>query len=65
LILAGWGLFNLVEGIVDHHILGLHHVRSGEAEWAYDLGFLVLGAALLAGGLALARRRPDRNFSSM
>jgi uncharacterized membrane protein len=56
LILAGWGTFNLVEGTIDHHILGIHHVHSGDAQWAYDLGFLLLGALLLAGGLALARR---------
>jgi uncharacterized membrane protein len=54
-MLAGWGAFNLVEGVIDHHILTLHHVRSGDAELAYDLGFLALGAALLAGGLLLAR----------
>jgi uncharacterized membrane protein len=58
LMLAGWGAFNLVEGIVDHHILTLHHVKSGDAQLAFDLGFLALGAALLAGGLALARLRP-------
>jgi uncharacterized membrane protein len=23
----GWGIFNIVEGIVDHHILQIHHVR--------------------------------------
>jgi uncharacterized membrane protein len=57
LAIAGWGIFNLVEGVVDHHVLGLHHVKAGRAEWAFDLGFLVLGAALLAGGLALARTR--------
>ena len=28
LVLAGWGIFNLVEGIVDHHLLGVHHVRD-------------------------------------
>jgi len=44
LILAGWGSFNLVEGTVDHHIVGIHHVRAGEGQWAYDLGFLLLGA---------------------
>src|SRR5690606_21312861 len=27
-LLLGWGVFNLVEGIVDHHLLGLHHVRD-------------------------------------
>jgi uncharacterized membrane protein len=60
LALAGWGAFNLVEGTVDHHILGLHHVRTGTGQWAYDLGFLVLGAALLLGGLVLARRAEER-----
>ena len=28
-LLVGWGLFNLVEGVVDHHILTIHHVREG------------------------------------
>jgi len=55
LILAGWGLFNLIEGIIDHHILGIHHVRSGDGQWAYDLAFLLLGAALLVAGFLLAR----------
>jgi uncharacterized membrane protein len=55
LMLAGWGAFNLVEGIVDHHILTLHHVKTGDAQLAFDLGFLALGAALLAAGLTLAR----------
>jgi uncharacterized membrane protein len=57
LLLAGWGLFNLVEGVVDHHLLTLHHVRDDVAEpLPWDLGFLALGAALLVGGLALHRR---------
>jgi uncharacterized membrane protein len=25
-MLAGWGIFNLVEGVIDHHLLALHHV---------------------------------------
>src|SRR5215204_1688795 len=28
-MLVGWGTFNLVEGIVDHQILTIHHVREG------------------------------------
>ena len=57
LVLAGWGLFNLVEGIVDHHLLGVHHVRDDlGAPLAWDLAFLALGAALLAGGWLLHRR---------
>lgn len=27
-ILMGFGMFNLVEGIVDHHILQIHHVNE-------------------------------------
>ena len=56
LILAGWGAFNLVEGIVDHHILTIHHVKAGENQLAFDLGFLALGAGLLLAGILIARR---------
>lgn len=58
-ILAGWGSFNLVEGVVDHHMLQIHHVRMvGDVGVVllWDLGFLALGAVLLAGGLWLHRR---------
>ncbi len=54
-MLVGWGLFNLVEGIVDHHLLTVHHVREGENELAYDLGFLLFGAMLCLLGWMLAR----------
>lgn len=56
LLLVGWGTFNLVEGIVDHQLLGVHHVRDdlgGPLSW--DLGFLALGVLLVAVGAALAR----------
>jgi uncharacterized membrane protein len=51
----GWGLFNLVEGVIDHQLLGLHHVRPGPDELAWDVAFLVVGACLVAGGWALVR----------
>lgn len=55
-ILVGWGLFNVVEGVIDHHILGIHRVRpDAAAPLVYDIGFLVLGVALIAGGWTLAR----------
>ena len=57
-ILVGWGLFNLVEGIIDHHILGIHHVRGGPNQLWWDLGFLALGVALIAAGWLLQRGAP-------
>lgn len=55
-MLAGWGIFNLVEGIVDHHLLAVHHVRSGPDQLWWDLAFLVFGAILVAAGTLLYRR---------
>ncbi len=51
----GWGLFNVVEGVIDHQLLGIHHVHPGENQLAWDLGFLAFGALLILGGLALVR----------
>jgi uncharacterized membrane protein len=61
MLLAGWGVFNVVEGLIDHQLLGIHHVRDdlgGPLGW--DLGFLGLGVLLIAAGVALSRsaRRP-------
>ncbi len=54
-LLAGWGLSNLVEGLIDHHLLRIHHVRLGPNELLWDLAFLALGPALLGGRAALIR----------
>lgn len=54
-ILAGWGLFNLVEGLVDHQILGIHHVRPGPHQFAWDMAFLASGVLLGTAGWFFAR----------
>lgn len=56
-LLLGWGIFNLVEGIVDHHLLELHHVRDVPAHVPlYDWVFLAIGGvALTLLGWSLAR----------
>ena len=57
MLLAGWGAFNVVEGIVDHHLLGIHHVRDdlgGPVGW--DIAFTIFGLLQVAVGLWLARR---------
>ena len=45
-MVLGWGLFNLVEGIIDHHLLNVHHVveRLGDSIW--DFAFLGFGRRL-------------------
>jgi uncharacterized membrane protein len=56
MLLAGWGVFNVVEGVIDHQILGIHHVRDDlGAPLGWDLAFLAFGVLLIVVGLALAR----------
>ncbi|PIL41947.1 hypothetical protein CR105_26960 [Massilia eurypsychrophila] len=55
-MLMGFGIFNVVEGIVNHHILQIHHVNETVPanQWIYwDGGFLLWGAAMLIGGRLL------------
>ncbi|MBT2596604.1 DUF2243 domain-containing protein [Arthrobacter sp. ISL-72] len=56
LVLCGWGVFNVVEGLVNHQLLGIHHVRDdlgGPPGW--DLAFLGLSLVLIAAGWSLYR----------
>jgi uncharacterized membrane protein len=55
-MLAGWGWFNLVEGIVDHHILNLHHVVQALGQSVYDWLFLASGVILIVAGHLLGRK---------
>jgi uncharacterized membrane protein len=59
-LLCGWGAFNVAEGLVDHVLLGIHHVNETvprAAWWWWDVGFLVVGALMIVGGLWLMRPR--------
>lgn len=58
-LILGWGLFNLVEGIIDHHLLGIHHVVEGPGHLPYDLAFLLSGVVFLAIGGLLVRGDPS------
>lgn len=54
-LVLGWGLFNFVEGVIDHQILGLHHVHPGPDQLAWDVGFLASGLVFALIGVALIR----------
>jgi uncharacterized membrane protein len=56
-MLIGWGSFNLIEGIIDHGILGIHHVYEYTVDHLpADLAFLGAGALLLIVGMLLIRQ---------
>ncbi|WP_375436281.1 DUF2243 domain-containing protein [uncultured Hymenobacter sp.] len=55
-LLLGWGLFNVVEGIIDHQLLGLHHVQEyATNKLPWDLAFLGFGGLLLLSGWSLIK----------
>ena len=61
-LVFGWGAFNLAEGVIDHHILNLHHVRDMPVHVPlYDWIFLTIGGVgflLLGWSLMQPSRRP-------
>jgi len=60
-LLFGWGVFNLVEGIIDHQILGVHYVRQVPNSTVYNLTFLAVGGVvfLLVGWMLMKTSRRD------
>jgi uncharacterized membrane protein len=61
----GWGAFNLIEGLIDHQLLGLHHVMDAAANhWPADLAFLASGVMLLLLGWWLIRTGTSRSHES-
>src|SRR5476651_2645103 len=55
-MLAGCGLFNLVEGLVDHQLLGIHHVLPGNPhQFLFDMLWLANGVLFLVVGAGLVR----------
>lgn len=60
----GWGLFNVVEGFIDHQLLALHHVHPGVDELAWDMGFLLFGALLVVLGWTLIHADHPSSFGS-
>lgn len=56
-LLFGWGMFNMGEGLINHHLLSLHHVRFGPDQAIWDGLFLLLSLFVAMFGWRLARSR--------
>jgi len=61
-MLAGAGGFNVIEGLVDHQILGIHHVLPGDPhQFWFDMLFLAVGVLFFTVGVWLVRTRDGRS----
>lgn len=55
-LLAGWGLFNIVEGLIDHHLLRLHNVfELSRNHDAANFSFLGISVLMLCTAYGLLR----------
>lgn len=64
--LIGSGIFNLVEGIINHHLLQIHRVKPGDPNALfYDLSFLAFGGLLLILGLMIKRTKENPQTRGM
>ncbi|HXH75964.1 MAG TPA: DUF2243 domain-containing protein [Bacteriovoracaceae bacterium] len=64
-MLLGWGLFNFIEGLIDHQLLQIHHViqRAGPSEQlVYDLIFLGIGLLQILSGYIVAVSRKNNSI---
>jgi uncharacterized membrane protein len=58
--LLGWGLFNIVEGTIDHHLLKLHNVREVSSHVSlWNWGFLGLSVLMMVIGYLLVNKKRE------
>ncbi len=57
-LLLGWGLFNLIEGLIDHQLLQVHHVVQNGNHLLWDMLFLTSGVLLLLVATWMIRNDP-------
>lgn len=62
-LMIGFGLFNCLEGLVDHQILGIHHVRSGTYTLIYDLAYLGISGLIAMIGWVILQSNPSKGLT--
>ena len=61
-LLSGFGLFNLLEGLMDHQILKLHNVKEVTSDkQAWNIGFLVFSGVLIIIGYFIVKKKRDND----
>jgi len=64
-LFIGFGVWHLLDAVLNHWILGLHHIKENSGNWlAWDLAFFSLGLVCVGLGLFLHYRKP-RNGSGI
>lgn len=53
--IMGWGIFNLVEGLINHFFVDIHHVIQNMGRSVYDYAFLASGIILIITGFLIQR----------
>jgi uncharacterized membrane protein len=55
-MIGGWGIFNLIEGLVDHYLLQVHHVVERLGLSVYDHLFIASGAFFMVIGFMMVKK---------
>ena len=50
-LLLGWGLFNVIEGALDHQLLRTYNAHPGTAQLLWDGGLITSGILLILAGV--------------
>lgn len=61
-LFIGFGVWHLTDALLNHWILGLHHIKEGSPNWlVWDLTFFVLGVVCICVGVLLRRSGGPNN----
>ncbi len=59
-VLVGVGVFHVVDSVLNHWLLQVHHICYGPNLVACDVGYFLIGLVLLAVGVVLLRQAAGR-----